>query len=410
MAPGRCLACWTQGESTSAAASVTKVVRQPDLNAAMGELRTLVEPWASSRVIRIKTLQEAVRNQGHVELVRDIIGVGRFSAVKRMPVHWVCSGPEEFNRTRPRASEKPWVDMALLRLLAAAEYPYSCRLQGIFRTEDEMLVATSFCTEGDLFQWCFKENVPSPGPKREAYMQPIVWQLVDAVRWLHDLGIAHRDISLENTLLTKSGAGMRVKLIDFGMATVKRWVRNEVRGKGTYQAPEMHACGVVDTFLLDSFSVGVVLFAMATQDYPWSRTTPYSCPLFQCAATFGVRQFISGRHLRTGDGELLGEVLSTDFLDILDALLKFRPKKRACLGEACFRDEVGKRSRLSVWDSPYFMGANNFLDSKYKVSSPASTGTGNSRASTAAESSSSVGSFGSTRSRRSRLISWLVGH
>lgn len=30
-------------------------------------------------------------------------------------------------------------------------------------------------------------------------------QLVEAVRWLHDLGIAHRDLSLENVLLVRSG-------------------------------------------------------------------------------------------------------------------------------------------------------------------------------------------------------------
>ncbi|CAK0819824.1 unnamed protein product [Prorocentrum cordatum] len=37
-------------------------------------------------------------------------------------------------------------------------------------------------------------------------MQPIVLQIFTAVRWLHELGIAHRDLSLENVLLTHGSA------------------------------------------------------------------------------------------------------------------------------------------------------------------------------------------------------------
>lgn len=80
--------------------------------------------------------------------------------------------------------------------------------------------------EGDLFEWCFRPTVPAPGVEREAHMRPIVAQLLVAVRWLHGLGIAHRDLSLENVLLEDSGAELRVKLIDFGMATMKRKVRS----------------------------------------------------------------------------------------------------------------------------------------------------------------------------------------
>lgn len=43
-------------------------------------------------------------------------------------------------------------------------------------------------------------------------------------------GVAHRDLSLENVVLTRHGSGLSLRLIDFGMATLQREVRNEALG------------------------------------------------------------------------------------------------------------------------------------------------------------------------------------
>ena len=51
-----------------------------------------------------------------------------------------------------------------------------------------------------------------------------------------------------------------------------RMCKREVRGKQSYQAPEMHGSDTYDAFLADDFALGVVVFAMAVQDYPWTAT------------------------------------------------------------------------------------------------------------------------------------------
>ena len=46
----------------------------------------------------------------------------------------------------------------------------------------------------------------------------VAWQLMQAVNYMHDLGIVHRDIKTENVLIAQTDLGGRVILTDFGFA------------------------------------------------------------------------------------------------------------------------------------------------------------------------------------------------
>lgn len=154
-----------------------------------------------------------------------------------------------------------------------------------------------------------------------------------------------------------------VKLIDFGMATLERNVRHELRGKLFYLAPEIHTNASVDTFLADEFALGVVFYAVATGDYLWTTTQQGKCQIFEYISSSGLRPFLQKRRLRSGNGETLSEVLSPGFVDVIEALLQMQPKKRACLGEVAFQEEVRRQRRKSVWDLAYLHGAEALLPS-----------------------------------------------
>mmetsp|Transcript_113351 Transcript_113351/g.327361 ORF Transcript_113351/g.327361 Transcript_113351/m.327361 type:complete len:416 (-) Transcript_113351:246-1493(-) len=341
------------------AANVGVVIKPLDLTAAIAEAAGDVRDWDGKDLVYVRKLQEAVRNHGRVDLMKDRIRQGQFVAVKRMPTGWICSDHEAFERHYPNAFEKPWIDVGLVRLLGALNFPYVCRLYDIYRSREETLVSTTFCTEGDLFEWCHHSSVPPPGLRREARMRPIAVQLFTAVRWLHDLGIAHRDLSLENVMLAQRDDEASVKLIDFGMATLKRMVRGELRGKFMYQAPEIHKGGNVDTFLADDFAVGVILFSMGARDYPWMSTEDGKCQLFDFVARFGLRRFLQKRRLRRGGGEFLNEVLSPGFVDLLEALLQRQPRKRASLGEFVFTRQVSFVRRPCAFELPWIQDASH---------------------------------------------------
>lgn len=323
------------------------------------ELSRGVMNWEGGSFGYLRTLQKAVRNRGSVELMRckkEGADSGRLVAVKRMPTAWVQHGPSAHEERFKYSSERPWRDLGILQELNRRSFPAACELLGVFRDETVTYVVTSLATEGELFAWC--QRAPAPGREREALMMPLVAQVLSAVQRLHEHGIAHRDLSLENILLTRTDAGgLEVKLIDFGMGGAERMClggRADI-GKPSYQAPEMHLGGRYDAFLADAFALGVVIFTMAAREYPWAATKRGKCERYQCFHFHGWEHFAEEMTLRDNSGRHLCQVFSEELSELIGGLLVKLPEGRAHLGESIYQGLGGEDSeesdaRCSVWD------------------------------------------------------------
>lgn len=93
-------------------------------------------------------------------------------------------------------------------------------------------------------------------------------QIMEAVKYIHDLGVAHRDITLKNILLSSDGYA---KLSDFGLC--KRQEENSYLsttcGTFVYVPPEILTQQKYDGFKADIWSAGICLYAMTSNHLPW---------------------------------------------------------------------------------------------------------------------------------------------
>jgi len=305
-----------------------------------------VAEWEPIRFKMIRKIQDATRNRGQVHLMRDSIDESLI-AVKQMPNRWVRTCHSEFVIEHPAETEMPWQDIGTIRFLNRLGYDFACDLLGVFRDDVHTYVATSFASEGDLFSWC--EAGVLPGRERESVVQPLARQIFRAIQQLHDFNIVHRDLSMENILLSKmDDNSLRVRIIDFSMASTARTFRNCVRGKASYQAPELHADLEYDAYLSDTFSLGVTLYAVLMKDYPWLSTRPGGCKCFEYVRKRGLRSYLSKRKLRNSTARV-SEFMSEPLVQLLEGLLALEPAERLTLGERAWNGS----GRRSMWDEPW---------------------------------------------------------
>ncbi|WVR08460.1 hypothetical protein IAU60_005515 [Kwoniella sp. DSM 27419] len=97
-------------------------------------------------------------------------------------------------------------------------------------------------------------------------------QIIDGVNYLHSMGLAHRDLKLDNCVMTSDNI---VKLIDFGTATVFHYPGKHqipasgVVGSDPYLAPEVLSKDHYDPRLTDVWSVAIIFMCMILRRFPW---------------------------------------------------------------------------------------------------------------------------------------------
>ena len=139
---------------------------------------------------------------------------------------------------------------------------------------------------------------------------------------MHDNGIAHWDIKLENILLDDK---FNIKICDFGFATDEK-VRKVKKGTESYLAPEIFVEKEYETFLTDIFAVGVVLFEMLKGSLPFgiasSRDQYYS--LFKLKNNF---------FWKTHSTREAKDFFSEEFKNLINGMLNIKPLERFTLEE-----------------------------------------------------------------------------
>jgi serine/threonine-protein kinase len=98
----------------------------------------------------------------------------------------------------------------------------------------------------------------------------ILWQVADAVRFIHSRAILHGDIKAANIFLVKATTQRRlVKLLDFGLARPDLGRIEGISGTPEYLAPERQD-GAPTSQATDIYALGIVFFELLTGRVPFT--------------------------------------------------------------------------------------------------------------------------------------------
>ncbi len=123
-----------------------------------------------------------------------------------------------------------------------------------------------------------KEVIEEQAPLDETLIVDIGRQVLSAVEAAHDSDLVHRDIKPQNIIITENGD---VKVMDFGIARSLSSTMTQtgsIMGTAFYLSPEQ-AQGAEVSNASDLYSVGIVLYQMATKKVPFDGESPVSIAL-----------------------------------------------------------------------------------------------------------------------------------
>ncbi len=184
-------------------------------------------------------------------------GLDRHVALKVLPRH-LANNPVFMGRFRQEA-----------RVVANLRHPNVLPLYDYGEADGYLYMVMPLVETGTLAHYLRGDPLPLK------QVRVAISQVGDALNYAHALGVIHRDVKPGNVLIDERGSCL---LTDFGIAklvagTAQFTAAGLAVGTPTYMSPEQAAGEKVDG-RSDIYSLGVILYQMATGRVPFQAKTP----------------------------------------------------------------------------------------------------------------------------------------
>uniref|UniRef100_A0A0X3PNR7 non-specific serine/threonine protein kinase n=1 Tax=Schistocephalus solidus TaxID=70667 RepID=A0A0X3PNR7_SCHSO len=196
--------------------------------------------------------------------------------------------------------------------LKRLSHPNIYSLYQVIETEASFYLIVEYLSGGELFDYILQK-----GSLSEFEARSIFRELVSAIGYAHQKGVAHRDLKPENILLDDC---QNIRVIDFGLCAknTDNTLLDTFCGSLAYAAPEILANKEYSGHAADIWSMGVILYSLLCGCLPFDPTKPEKLPQIIAKGKYDVDESLSksSRHL-------------------LSRLLCVDPEKRINMQELC---------------------------------------------------------------------------
>lgn len=140
------------------------------------------------------------------------------------------------------------------------------RMHEMFEDNYRVYMILEFAENGDVLRY-----IQRSGAIKEHLARTWIRQVGDAVRYLHDQDITHRDLKLENLLLDNC---FNIKICDFGFvkSNSMKELSKTYCGSKSYASPEILRGEPYDPKKADIWAMGVILYIFITGKMPYDES------------------------------------------------------------------------------------------------------------------------------------------
>ncbi|CAN1841304.1 CBL-interacting serine/threonine-protein kinase 7 [Linum perenne] len=200
--------------------------------------------------------------------------LGRGSFAKVFAAFSIADGKQVaikiIDKTKTESFMEPKIICEIKAMHRLQHHPNILRILEVMATRTRIFIVMELAVGGDLFS-----KVVQRGRMKESGARRYFQQLVSALHFCHENGVAHRDVKPQNLLLDSDG---NLKVSDFGLSALAEAAeaKNGVNGIlhtacGTpaFTAPEVLYRKGYDGEKADAWSCGVILFFLLSASLPF---------------------------------------------------------------------------------------------------------------------------------------------
>lgn len=252
------------------------------------------------------------------------LGKGPMSVVK----HATCSSSEKEFAVKVMPvyvlkSEKRY--NAVLSVLRLCHQTISVGVIHVFEYFEEsglLFIVMDYCKNGTLYSM-----LNHTGKLNEEQCRTLFQSLVKAIQSFHAMSICHRGLTLESILITANGSP-KICNLEQSHKIIPHQLLSSQCGQPAFAAPEVILHEPYDGVKSDMWSLGVILFCMATGRVPWNTENCSRMMREICEAKVSVPSDLSPQ---------LG--------DLITSLLERSPQKRLSASECLQHPWLSVESR-----------------------------------------------------------------